>query len=187
MESTSQPGDPAKGKYHGPGWAEWLLGFAASALAATQLRSFLEDVAPQTALSYYFQEPGMRNFHAAAMVIDLLIVVCVALWIFMWRKAQIWATGIMVLCAVGASLVWTELMRAAQPAAERVYKLDGLPFYPINNMGILGAGIFVGYIALKLPMGEIGKFAQIMTKVVLLIGMIGVQWILFEQVVGGRA
>ncbi|QYK52391.1 MAG: hypothetical protein KF824_08990 [Fimbriimonadaceae bacterium] len=183
----SEPGAPAKGKYHGPGWAEWLLGFAATALAATQLRSFLEDVAPQTALSYYYQEPGIRVFHVAAMTVDLLIVLCVAFWIFVWRKAVVWGTGIMIFCALGAGIIWIELIRAVQPISGRVYQLEGLPFYPVNNMGILGAGVFVGYIALKLPMGEIGKFAQTMTKIALWIGMLGVQWILFEQVAGGRA
>lgn len=182
----SSPGAPAKGKYQGPGWAEWLLGFGVTALAATQLRSFLDDVAPQTALSYYYQEPGVRTFHVLAMGIDLLIVCLVALWIFVWRKAEIWAIGIVILCTAGAGLAWFEIVRAINPISDKVYELEGLPFYPINNLGILGAGIFVGYIALKLPMGEIGKFAQAMTKIALVVSMIGVQWILFEQVARGK-
>lgn len=180
--SIEMPGTPAQGKYQGPGWAEWLLGFACTILAATQLLSILRDPAPQTALSYYYQEPGVRAFHVAGLVIDFLIVLVVTVWIFAWKKAEIWQVLLMALCLTGFVLSWTELYRAIAPDPFRVYLLEGLPFGPINNKGLLGASVFVGFFAMKLPLGSIGQFAKVILRLILWVAIFGVQWMLFEKV-----
>jgi len=176
-------GSPAQGEYSGPGWAEWMLGFLCTVLAATQLRSILESPQQQTALSYYSQEPFVRGFHISGMVIDALIVLCVLVWIFFSRRAELWSFLVMSLCLGGFLVAWAETIKAVVPDPTRVYQLDGLPFYPMNNMGVLGASVFFGYFAMKLPVGEVGKFTTVMLRLTLWVGLFCVQWMIFEQLV----
>lgn len=178
------PGSPAKGEYHGPGWSEWILGFGCTILAATQLRSIYSSPEQQTALSYYFQEPGIRAFHVAGATIDFAIVIVVAAWIFAAKKAEIWGFLLMALCMGGLVVGWAELVHALTPNPNRVYVLQGLPFSPVNNAGLLGAAVFMGYFATKVPMGSMGMFVKLALKVALWVGLFGVQWILFEQMAG---
>ena len=142
----SNLGAPAQGKYEGPGVAEWVLGFACSALIATQLRSATLPIDPQTALSYYFANPNVRLFHNLAIALDALIVICVAAWIFMWRRAVIWQALIAIFALLGTGLIWFELVQALSISGQN-YTLTSLPFTPINNVGLLGAGLFVGYLS----------------------------------------
>jgi hypothetical protein len=181
--SIVMPGNPAQGKYRGPGWAEWSLGFLCTVLAATQLRSILTTPDPQTALSYYYQEPWVRNFHVAGLTIDLLVVLVVATWIFAWKKSEIWMVVLMALCLSGFVVSWAELLRAVAPDPTRVYILEGLPLGVINNKGILGASVFAGFFAMKMPLGTIDGVAKVLLRLVLWFGIFGVQWMLFEQMV----
>lgn len=175
------PGSPAKGEYRGPGWSEWLLGFGATMLAGTQLRSITAVPDPQTALSYYFQEPFVRTFHMTSLVIDFAVVLIVAAWIFLWHKADTWSMLVMALCLGGVALGWAELIRATLPSAGRVYVLQGLPFSPINNAGIAGTTLFAGYAATKIPMGTVATLPKILLRVAVCLGLLAAQWILFEQ------
>lgn len=176
-------GSPAQGEYSGPGWAEWLLGFLCTVMAATQLRSIFESPAQQTALSYYFQEPLVRGFHISGMVVDALVVLVVLVWIFVSQKAEVWGFLVMALCLGGFLLSWAEAIRAVTPDPTRVYRLEGLPFYPLNNLGLFGASVFFGYYAMKLPVGEVGRFAKVMLRGTVWVGLFGVQWMIFEQMV----
>ncbi len=176
-------GSPARGEYTGPGWAEWILGFLCTALAATQLRASLESPLQQTALSYYYQEPFVRGFHTTAIVVDALIVIVVFIWIFFSRRSELWSFCVMALCLGGFLISWAEIIRAVVPDPTRVYQLEGLPFFPVNNLGLFGASVFFGYFAMKLPVGEVGKFVKVMLRLTLWIGLFGVQWMIFEQLV----
>lgn len=176
----SQIGDNARGEYQGPGWAEWLLGLAATALAATQLRALIETPPPQTALGYYFQEPYIRLAHILATGVDLALVLTVAAWIFFWKKAELWSVIVAALCVAGAGLAWGELWLASKPDPTRVYTLQGLPFAPVNNMGLLGAAVFCGYLALKLPTGNMARIPSALTRLAIWVGFFGLQWILYD-------
>jgi len=173
-------GASTRGKYEGPGWAEWLLGFGCTALAATQIRALATKPMAQTALSYYMQGEGIRTLHLISVVIDAIIVVCVASWIFAWRKAGVWATIIALACVAGASLCWFELIRAMTPDPTRVYRLDSLPYHPINNQGLLGSAIFLGYLMMKIPLPGMSKPAVVGLRLLLWIGIFGGQLILFD-------
>ncbi len=177
----SNPGAPAQGKYQGPGVAEWILGFICSGLVATQLRATTQPIDPQSALSYYFANPNVRLYHNLSIAIDVVIVLCVAAWIFMWRRSVLWQTIIAIMVFAGIALVWIELLQAMQLTG-RKYTLPSLPFSPINNLGLFGAGVFVAYLSLMLPTGELSGLAKIGQKVALAAGVFGVQLILFEQV-----
>ena len=175
------PGSPAKGEYCGPGWSEWILGFWCTLLAGTQIRAFQNVPPQQSALSYYFQEPGVRTFHLCAIFIDFAIVLTVGVWIFASRKAEVWSFLRAALCISGLVIGWAELFNAVKPLDSRVYVLEGLPFSPLNNAGLLGSAVFIGYFAMKVPTGVLSKFAAVLMKLLLWIGLFGVQLILFEQ------
>lgn len=176
------PGSPAKGEYRGPGWPEWLLGFGCTILAGTQLRSITTVPDPQTALSYYFQEPFVRAFHASSLGIDFLVVLTVAAWIFLWQKSEAWGALTLALCLGGAALGWAELIRATVPTPGRVYLLQGLPFSPVNNGGIAGTTLFAGYATTKIPLGTLTLPAKILLRIAACLGLFVAQWIVFEQI-----
>jgi hypothetical protein len=178
-----KPAQAAKGQYRGPGWAEWILGFAAAIMAATQFRSLFDEPLRQTALSYYFQESGVRVFHAVSVVLDLSIALVVMIWIFVPRRVALWSAIVAGLCLVGPVLVWIELARILNPGAERVFVLDGLPFRPVNNMGLLGSTIFLGYLGFRLPLGSVGGVARVALGCVLWGGIFGVQSMIYDQLV----
>ena len=176
------PGGPAKGKYVGPAAREWFLGLAATGLAATQINSLLAPIPPQTALSYYTVRPGIAVLHLLAVLIDFVLLVAIALWIFKAEKAKIWSGVVGTACAVGIVLVWLELGVAVRPDIAQQYLLPGLPFRPINNLGLIGASVFLGYLTLRMPSGSINPVPAVTTKVALWLGLFGMQWVLFESV-----
>lgn len=180
--SLSELGSSTKGKYVGPSAREWFLGLACTGLAATQIGSIMATVPPQTAMAYYYQRPGVVALHWMSVLVDLVLVVCVAGWIFRSASAGIWANVIGVACAIGIVLVWLELGIALKPDPTMNYLLPGLPFRPINNVGLVGASVFLGYLTLRMPSGTINPVPAVTTKMALWLGLFGMQWVLFESV-----
>ena len=156
------------------------MGLSCGALAATQINALTSSAPLQTALSYYLKEPGVRPMHVLAFLLDFLMVAWVALWLFIPRRAILWQLLLLSTAIVAGGLVWLELYRATVPDASRVYVLDSLPFRPVNNFGLVGAGVFFGYITLKLPVGRLSTLPAVLVRFALAFSVLGLQWMLYD-------
>lgn len=153
-------------KYDGPGWQDWLLSFASSVLIAAEIKTQAGRETLQSTASYYFAEPNVPLFHQAALIIDIAILAFVALWIVSpWKKAS--QTVLITLAGAGIGVCWSEAINAAQLQTDSVYVLSGLPFFPLNNIGIVGAQLFGTYLLFKIPTRGLKKIAEILIKVAL--------------------
>lgn len=184
--SISDIGAGAKGEYHGPGWPEWLLGLAATALGATQISHLLASVPLQSAESYYLKRGGVVPLHIGSAIVDLLAVFAVAGWIFAWKRSRLWSLMLSAVCFVGTVLVWLELYLATGREVFQVYILPDLPFRPVGNMGLLGATVYLGYLTMRMPTGSMKLAVGVLVKLGIWMGLFGVQWVIFDRMVALR-
>lgn len=177
--STEAHGSTTKGPYAGPGGMDWLLAFVCTVLIGLQFRFFMQAGMPQTALGYYWQEPGVPYFHLTALILDVAIIAATAWWIFrpaLRRRFELITTWC---AALGFAVVWGELVRASLPA-DRIYLLTEMPFQSVNNNGLFGSTVFAAYIVYKLPRGDRAWWLDFVLKSVLILGLYLVQLMLFN-------
>lgn len=161
-----------------------MYGVAVSILGAFELSEFLDSGRTQTADSYYFQVPGIATFHVLGLAVVALSLLCLATWIAMPKFAPVLRVVVVGLAMFGFALVWAELARATVIRDPR-FLLESLPFRPINNLGLIGANVFGGYMLLKLPAGLLRPFPATVIKLTFVAGLVIVQLMIYETAGAG--
>lgn len=137
-------------EYTGPAWEDWLASFGATILIALEINARGARDMVQSGVAYYFMEPGIEAVHTVSVSLNIAFLACAIVWLV--TKYQKHAERAMVALAVVAFvLCWWELTYALQLQESSVFRLPELPFRPINNLGIVGAQVFGGYLIFKLP------------------------------------
>lgn len=143
------------GDYQGVSVREWILGLAAIGLTGNQIISLNATNRSISGLDYYFREPLVPLLQWGGLAIAVLVGLGVLLAIIFPSFRPILLRSLPVLAITGAGLVWIELTRALLPNPNRIYELSDLPFRPINNFGLLGSTLFIGYLLFCLPHGKV--------------------------------
>lgn len=143
------------GDYQGVGLREWILGLAAIGLTGNQIISLNATNRSISGLDYYFREPLVPLLQWGGLAIAVLVGLGVLLAIVFPGLRSTVLRLLPVLAITGAGLVWVELTRALLPNPNRIYELADLPFRPINNFGLLGSTLFIGYLFFCLPDGKV--------------------------------
>lgn len=155
---------PEQWTYIGPGWVEWAFSFAVTALTAGSLNVRLSMGEVMSASRYYSQVEGVMLLHNLALVVNALFLVTIATWIFLSRRQVPFGWVPQALAVIGAALAWTELMIARGTQPNSVYLLESLPIRPINNLGIIGAQVFLTYLIFKSPSGSLKTWPSLVVK-----------------------
>lgn len=134
-----------------PGWKEYLLALACTALLGYQFQLHQSFKRPQSAGSYYSQEPFVMPLQILGMGLLAAIVLTTVLWLIFLDRAVLWSTIMKVASSLGVVTVWTELAIAHHYSnlESTVYLLTRLPIVPINSAGIIGSSVFLGYLVLS--------------------------------------
>jgi hypothetical protein len=169
-------------KYRGPGAADWLVTLACSALIATEIQTQGASQRAQSGASYYFESPWVPQLHVGALVIDGLMIALAMVWLL--TPTRKFARVAMVCVAfVGLSLCWGEIMYALHVQEGAVYRLDGLPFQPVNNGGVIGAQVFGTYLLLRAPAGRLEGWRAWAVKSALAVAFWVFQFMVWQMVV----
>ncbi len=169
-------------KYSGPGGPDWLVAVACSMLIAAEIQTQTARQRIQSGASYYFDSPWVPQMHTLAIVIDGLMVALAMLWMVFQLKrfAQV---GMVIVAVLGFALCWIEIVYALNLQAGTVYKLPGLPFQPVNNVGVIGAQVFGGYLILKTPSGKVQGWRAWVVKLALVTAFWFFQSMVWQMVV----
>ena len=155
---------PEQWTYSGPGWVEWAFSFAVTVLTAGSINARREMSDIMSAARYYSQVDGVILLHNLAFVVNTLFLLTVAAWIFLSRRQVPFSWVPQVLAVLGACLAWTEIVIARGTQPNSTYILESLPYRPINNMGLLGAQVFLMYLIFKSRSGELKPWPAFLIK-----------------------
>ncbi|MBS1709342.1 MAG: hypothetical protein JSS65_11575 [Armatimonadetes bacterium] len=174
------PEEPRTGQ--GPGGKDWLFGLAVTVLFATDLAYLKNLEGVQTAVRYYSQTPGVAAVHAIGFTVDLLVLATMAWWFVRPFRRYGPETILASLAAAGILACWAELLIALKALHGAVYRLDDLPFRPINNWGLIGVAVFGLYLVAKTDMRRLFGRGAFWAKVAVMVCLTGAQWMLFATV-----
>ncbi len=170
---------PAEPRREGPGAKDWLFGIAVTGLLATCLAFLRDQEGIQTANRYYSQKPGVAEVQFVGFAVDLLIILTIAWWLARPIK-RFWPETLLALwSAIGFVACWIELFLALFTLPGAVYRLDDLPFRPVNNWGLLGATVFMTYLVGKSDFSKAFGKKSFWLKTALLVFLFSAQWAAF--------
>jgi hypothetical protein len=169
-------------KYRGPGGPDWLVAVACSTLVAAELQTQNARRQVQSGASYYFDSPWVPQIHTLALVIDVAIVAFAGVWMVFQLK-RFSQTAMLFVAALGLALCWLELVYALQLQSGTVFVLNGLPYQPVNNVGLIGAQVFGTYLVFKTPSGKVHGWRAWTVKLVLAVALWFFQSVVWQMVV----
>lgn len=172
------PDEPRTGQ--GPGGKDWFFALAVTVLFGTDLAYLKNLEGFQTAVRYYSQVNGVPQTHAVGFAVDVAVIVTMAVW-FMRPYRRFWPETVLgLLATVGLFNCWAEIMVALNARHGAMYRLDDLPFRPINNWGLLGAYVFMLYIVGRADLrGVFGRWV-VWAKLAIVLFLAGFQWATFQ-------
>jgi hypothetical protein len=164
------------------GWPEWLTAAACALMAAYELSLGKQAGMTHTAMSFYSQHPHVVPLHRAALALDVVFILAVGVWVAKpgWGKAL--GPALAVMASVGAAMAWSELWLASRLAADSRYVLAGLPLSPLNNLGLLGAQVFLGYLLSAAARASRGARPRASVLLLWMVALGMCQWIAWDVV-----
>lgn len=169
-------------KYRGPGLADWLVALACSALIAAEIQTQGASQRAQSAASYYFESAWVPQIHVAALVVDGLMLLLAMVWLLTPTR-KFARSAMTVVALAGLALCWGEILYALRVQEGAVYRLDGLPFQPANNAGVIGAQVFGTYLLLRAPAGRLEGWRAWAVKLALAAAFWVFQFMVWQMVV----
>lgn len=61
------------------------------------------------------------------------------------------------------------------------FLLEGLPFQPLNNLGVIGATVFASYLVFKMPPGRLRPLVATAIKASFVVGTYILQLVAYES------
>ncbi|MCU0315231.1 MAG: hypothetical protein MUC92_01420 [Fimbriimonadaceae bacterium] len=178
--TTAAAREAAVKPYSGPKWPEWVLSLAVCFLIASLLQTRRQSEYGQTAQRYYFETPGIPILHTIALTLNLILLVSIFLWVVKPVFERFISPLVSFLAFGGILLAWYEVIRATATQPNPIYILQELPYRPVNNLGILGASIFCGYLLFRMPYGFVEVWRSNLIRIGLAVGLFLCQTIAYE-------
>lgn len=150
----SNPLEFLRGKYAGPGVPEWTVGLATSALLSANVQVRLNSVGVQNSTRYYFRQPWVVPLQNLGVALDVVVLASVAGWLVWPNKRVMFEWALVVAASLIPPVAWAEIALALGTRSNPVYVLDALPFRPVNNVGVVGASVFLLYLLVKQPFSK---------------------------------
>ena len=172
--------------YDEPGAADWIFALCCTVLLVSEIKMLVATAQIQTAHSYYFATPGVLVYHRAAMALDGLVLLSMFLWLVTRWKSAVSVVPV-IASGVGASVCWIELVRALDVQRNALFQLQDLPRSPMNNMGLLGAQIFMTYLVFRVPLGGLRGTPAVLIRVAMAVCLWIIQSVAWDMVVGPGA
>jgi hypothetical protein len=128
-----------------------LLALVCSLFIAAEMRSRISAGEASSAVIRYLQEPWVLTIHNTALCVWFLTVAISIAWLIRPDKKSLWTVGLISTAWVAWILNWIELVYAPWVSRGKPYTLSEMPLGPVVGYGLLGAGLLLGYIIIKVP------------------------------------
>ncbi|MBX3111312.1 MAG: hypothetical protein KF857_04820 [Fimbriimonadaceae bacterium] len=172
------PDEPRTGQ--GPGGKDWLFALTVTVLLGTDLAYLKNLEGFQTAVRYYSQVGGVAQTHALGFAVDVAVILTMVVW-FLRPYRRFWPETVLgALAIVGLLNCWAEVVVALSARHGAVYRLDDIPFRPMNNWGLFGAFVFTFYIVAKADLKRFFGRRVVWAKLALLVFLSGAQWVAYQ-------
>ena len=140
-----------RGKYAGPGVPEWTVGLATSALLSANIQVRLNSAGIQNSTRYYFRQPWVLPLQNIGVALYLVVLAAVAGWLVWPNRRPLFEWTLVVAASLVPPVAWAEIAVSVGSRNNPVFVLDALQFHPVNNVGVLGATVFLLYLLVKQP------------------------------------
>lgn len=155
-------------------WPEWLFSFACCGMIASNARNQRLEGEPFSVMTYYGQTPGVKALQGIGWVVAVAFILVAALWIMRPKWGYQCQHALTLISGMGFVVAWLELVTALRSLDGAPFRLDGLPYDPVTNLGLGGAQVFATYMMLRLPDGRLGPKAGLGVK----LGLAVCSWII---------
>jgi hypothetical protein len=106
--------------------------------------------------------------------VAVAFILVAALWIMRPKWGYQCQHALTLISGMGFVVAWLELVTALRSLDGAPFRLDGLPYDPVSNLGLGGAQVFATYMMLRLPDGRLGPKAGLGVK----LGLAVCSWII---------